>query len=276
MIKPGEIDKIAIEKGVRAKQIEKDYIVSWALWGIARNEFLNDNLVFKGGTCLKKMYFEDYRYSEDMDFTLRDDNISDEEILENFRNVFDQIYDESRIRIAIVQETIDNHKASGSLKFNTSYVATGGSDAIKVDVTRGETIEFEVDHRPVLNNYSDLREEDDTLIHCYSLKEILIEKITALMGRTIPRDLYDFDYLIEEKGIDLQDVYIEFVFKAKNKGHNPKEFIDKVMPKMNTFKRDWYTSLGKQMTENELPDFKNLWRKSFGHFKELMKLLEKR
>lgn len=66
MIKPGEIDKIAIEKGVRAKQIEKDYVISWVLWGIAKNKFFNNNLVFKGGTCLKKMYFEDYRYSEDM------------------------------------------------------------------------------------------------------------------------------------------------------------------------------------------------------------------
>lgn len=81
MIKPGEIDKIAIEKGVRAKQIEKDYVISWVLWGIAQNEFFNNNLVFKGGTCLKKMYFEDYRYSEDMDFTLRDDNVTDNEII---------------------------------------------------------------------------------------------------------------------------------------------------------------------------------------------------
>jgi len=274
MIKPGEIDKIAIEKGVRSKQIEKDYVISWTLWGIARNEFLNINLVFKGGTCLKKMHFGDYRYSEDMDFTLRDDNVSDEDILENFRSVFEQVYEESRIKVEIIEDTIDNHEASGSLKFKMSYVATHGSDEIKVDVTRGEIIEFDIEHQVVLNNYSDLGKENETQIHSYSLKEILIEKATALMGRTIPRDLYDFDYLIEEEDIELQDVYIEFMRKAENKGHNPKEFMDKVMPKMKTFARDWYTSLGKQMTEDELPDFKNLWRKSSGHFKDLLKLLE--
>ena len=274
MIKPGEIDKIAIEKGVRAKQIEKDYVISWALWGIARNEFLNNNLVFKGGTCLKKMHFGDYRYSEDMDFTLRDDNVSDTEILENFRSLFEQVYEESRIRAEIIEDSIDNHKASGSLKFKMSYVATHGTDEIKVDVTRGETIEFDVQHRVVLNNYSDLEEEDETRIHSYSLEEVLIEKTTALMGRTIPRDLYDFDYLIEGEGIELRDVYIEFMRKAENKGHNPKEFMDIVMPKMKTFARDWYTSLGKQMIKDELPDFNNLWRKSSGHFKELSKLLD--
>jgi len=93
------------------------------------------------------------------------------------------------------------------------------------------------------------------------------------MGRTIPRDLYDFYCLIEEEGIDIQDVYIEFMRKAENKGHNPKEFMNKVRPKMKTFARDWYNSLSKQMTENELPEFKNLWRKSQTHFKKLLKLI---
>lgn len=274
MIKPGEIDKIAIEKGVRAKQIEKDYVISWVLWGIARNEFLNTNLVFKGGTCLKKMHFNNYRYSEDMDFTLRDDSVSDEDILENFRSVFAQVYEESRIKAEIIEDTIGNHEASGSLKFKMNYVATHGSDEIKIDATRGETIEFDVEHQVVLNNYTDLGEEDETLIHCYSLEEILIEKATALMGRTIPRDLYDFNYLVEEEGIELRNIYIEFMRKTENKGHNPKEFMDKVMPKMKTFARDWHTSLSKQMTEDELPDFKNLWRKSSGHFKNLIKLIE--
>ena len=274
MIKPGEIDKIAIIKGVRAKQIEKDYVISWVLWGIAQNELLNNNLVFKGGTCLKKMYFEDYRYSEDMDFTLRDDNVPDEDILGNFKTIFEKIYEGSRIKVELIDDSIDNHKASGSLKFKMSYSAARGSDEIKVDVTRGEIIEFDVGHRIVLNNYSDLEEEDETRIHCYSLEEILIEKITALMGRTIPRDLYDFDYLTEEEGLELQGVYIEFMRKAENKGHNPKEFINEVMPKMKTFDRDWNTSLEKQMAKGELPDFKNTWRKSSGHFKELLKLLE--
>lgn len=274
MIKPGEIDKIAIEKGVRAKQIEKDYVISWVLWGIARNEHLNNNLVFKGGTCLKKMHFDDYRYSEDMNFTLRDDTISDKEILDNFRSIFEEILEESRIKIEVIEDTIENHEKSGSLKFKMTYNATHGSGEIKVDITRGETIEFNVEHRVVQNNYSDLEEDDEIRIHSYSLKEILIEKMTALMGRTISRDLYDFDYLIQEEGIKLQDVHIEFMRKAENKGQDPKEFTNKVLPKKKTFERDWQTSLGKQMPENELPEFKNLWRKTSNNFKELMRLLE--
>ena len=70
MIKPGEIQQKAREAGVRDQQIEKDYILSWILKGIAQHEQLSKTIVFKGGTVLKKIYFEDYRFSEDLDFTL--------------------------------------------------------------------------------------------------------------------------------------------------------------------------------------------------------------
>ena len=72
MIRSGEVQKIANEQGVRDTQIEKDYVIGWILKGISQNAYLSEHLVFKGGTVLKKIWFEDYRFSEDMDFTLTD------------------------------------------------------------------------------------------------------------------------------------------------------------------------------------------------------------
>jgi uncharacterized protein len=273
MIKPGEIDKIAIAQGVRAKQIEKDYVISWILWGISRNEFISKHLVFKGGTCLKKMYYSDYRYSEDMDFTLRNDDISDEEILRNFQIIFAKIHEASRLTIEITEDSIDYHETSGSLTFKLSYSATHGKDQIKVDITRKESIEFETEYLPVLQQYTDLTEEEETGIHCYSLKEVFIEKMTALMGRTISRDLYDFYFLIEEALPDPRDVAAEFMRKASQKGHDPKELLHVFMQKAKTFERDWQISLGKQMKQSELPDFNNVWRKSIQYLKHFVKLL---
>ena len=60
-----EIRKINIQRD----QIEKDYVISWVTYGIANNPFLKENLIFKGGTVLKKAYFPDYRFSEDLDTT---------------------------------------------------------------------------------------------------------------------------------------------------------------------------------------------------------------
>jgi len=80
MIKPAEIQQKARATGVRDQQIEKDYILSWILKGIAQHAILSKVIVFKGGTVLKKIYFEDYRFSEDLDFTLINNEISNEQI----------------------------------------------------------------------------------------------------------------------------------------------------------------------------------------------------
>ena len=89
MIKPGEIQKKATLVGVRDQQIEKDYILSWILWGIANHEQLSKILIFKGGTVLKKVYFEDYRFSEDLDFTLLNNEITNEQIFDWFKESFE-------------------------------------------------------------------------------------------------------------------------------------------------------------------------------------------
>ncbi|MCK4829729.1 nucleotidyl transferase AbiEii/AbiGii toxin family protein, partial [bacterium] len=43
--------------------IEKDYALGWLLVGISNHPQLKSSWVFKGGTCLKKCYFETYRFS---------------------------------------------------------------------------------------------------------------------------------------------------------------------------------------------------------------------
>ena len=55
--------------GLPWEVLERDYLLSWVLAGIAHVEALRHTLVFKGGTALKKCYFGDYRFSEDLDFT---------------------------------------------------------------------------------------------------------------------------------------------------------------------------------------------------------------
>ena len=81
MIQKGEINKKARENRVSDKQIEKDYVLTWVLYGISENEVLKNVLAFKGGTVLKKAYFHDYRFSEDLDFTLLDESLTNDQVL---------------------------------------------------------------------------------------------------------------------------------------------------------------------------------------------------
>ena len=55
--------------GIPWEVLERDYLLSWVLAGIGQVESLRKSLVFKGGTALKKCYFGDYRFSEDLDFS---------------------------------------------------------------------------------------------------------------------------------------------------------------------------------------------------------------
>ncbi len=55
--------------GLPWEVLERDYILSWVLSGISRVEGLKDTLAFKGGSALKKCFFGEYRFSEDLDFS---------------------------------------------------------------------------------------------------------------------------------------------------------------------------------------------------------------
>ena len=70
MIDRREILDAAATLGLRPQVIEKDYVLGWVLAGIYQHTALSEAWIFKGGTCLKKCYFETYRFSEDLDFTV--------------------------------------------------------------------------------------------------------------------------------------------------------------------------------------------------------------
>ena len=72
MIPKAHVLAVATERKLRPTTIEKDYALGWLLRSIAEHPTLS-RWVFKGGTCLKKCFFETYRFSEDLDFTIPKD-----------------------------------------------------------------------------------------------------------------------------------------------------------------------------------------------------------
>ncbi len=96
MIGKRELLDIAATLRLNPHVVEKDYALGWALAGIFAHEELADSWIFKGGTCLKKCYFETYRFSEDLDFTLRDGAHLDEAFLRRvFAEISEWIYEQS-------------------------------------------------------------------------------------------------------------------------------------------------------------------------------------
>ncbi len=102
MIDRQEIMYFARELELDPNIIEKDYALGWLLVGISNHPQLKSSWVFKGGTCLKKCYFETYRFSEDLDFTITNpDHINEEFSTSVFSEILQWIYDASGIEIPV-------------------------------------------------------------------------------------------------------------------------------------------------------------------------------
>ena len=118
MIDRQEILERAGELSLAAHVVEKDYVLGWLLAGISAHPVIGDSWIFKGGTCLKKVYFETYRFSEDLDFTLRDAGHLDDGFLRQvLGEVADWVYDAAGIEMPgdqIRVEIYDNPRGNPS------------------------------------------------------------------------------------------------------------------------------------------------------------------
>ena len=100
------------------KVIEKDYVITWILLALADSD-LKDFLAFKGGMALKKIYFPDYRYSEDLDFTLRKD-VANDELISKLNEALDRLAREQGSQFAVPVEKIE--KRADSLTIYVNFV----------------------------------------------------------------------------------------------------------------------------------------------------------
>lgn len=251
MIKPGQIQQKAREAGVRDQQIEKDYILSWILWGIARHGVLSKTIAFKGGTVLKKVYFEDYRFSEDLDFTLLNNEISNERIFDWFKETFVFIKEEANISLEIIS---DNEHEDGAINFYIGYIGPlggqGNNKRVKVDISRSEQVVFEPVMRDVLVGYTDLEKHQ---LLCYPLEEVLVEKMRSVMQRMQARDFYDLWYLLDQYGMNADFYVNEFRAKCEGKGLQATDFAGKLAERLPQYKARWQGSLADQI--RDLPEF---------------------
>ncbi len=166
-------------------------------------------------------------------------------------------------------EIIDNNEhEDGGINFYISYVGPlggiGANKKVKVDISRSENLVFE----PIMNNvflgYSD--QEEHQLL-CYSLEEVLVEKLRSVMQRMQARDFYDIWYLLEVHDMSV-DFYInEFKTKCENKDVNPADFHQKLEQRLPQYKGRWQKSMADQI--QDLPDFETVLREVMRHLKKL-------
>ncbi|HOY12767.1 MAG TPA: nucleotidyl transferase AbiEii/AbiGii toxin family protein [Saprospiraceae bacterium] len=269
MILQKEIRDVAMQKGVPKTTIDKDWVLGHVLYGLFTDEVLGKQLIFKGGTCLRKCYFEDYRFSEDLDFTLvaADFEIS----LSKIEVVFSEIHKRSGIlfHIESLSEMIFENQRVGFKVLINYWGADHPKNQmipdhsrwhsyIKLEFITHELMCFDIIEKKLLHKYSDI-DNLNVGIPCYNLDEVICEKLRAILQRkyTAPRDYYDLWYLlfIEKYEPDWIQITLRFKEKAKFKNvlyNNATDFFSE--KNLKTLRSHWKSSLGHHIEKNKLPD----------------------
>ena len=240
--------------------LERDYCLAWFLIGLSRSS-LREHLVFKGGTALKRCYFGDYRFSEDLDFTLASE-IPLESILAALEEVYAQVGSASGIPFRYSRE--DRKKHRNSYTFYLAYegpLPAASPKEVKVDVTITECFVLPIEDRAVLRGYEEYADlTEDNKIRVYALDEIGVEKIVALTdrARNEPRDLYDVWYLTSEDHVDLAMLTSEIDSKLEFRGRSRDTMGEEFKNKEARYKKLWSPRLGSQLAV--LPPFDDVFR----------------
>ena len=256
------------EFGLAANVIEKDYVLGWVLAGIAAHPEIGQSWVFKGGTCLKKCYFETYRFSEDLDFTLTNpEHLAEPFLLATFNQISEWIYDMAGIEMpaeAMRFEIYTNPRGKTSAEGKVGYLGPmqrrGDTPRIKLDITNDELLVLEPATREVHHPYSDLP-TDGIHVRCYSFEEVFAEKIRALAERERPRDLYDVVHLYrhDELRPDRALVFHTLEQKCAFKGIAvPTMQTIENQPARGELEAEWGNMLAHQLPI--LPPFKQFWQ----------------
>jgi uncharacterized protein len=252
--------------------LERDYCIAWFLVGLSRTP-LRNKLAFKGGTALRRCHFPEYRFSEDLDFTLLQ-SLSFEELKKELEPVYEEVKRASNITFQFSRSDSDTHQNSYTfyLMYEGPLPIATTTKEIKVDVTIRERIFYEPEELGVLKScdeYTDLPEEEKILV--YSLYEIATEKTVALLdrARTEPRDLYDLWYLTEQSNsVVLGDCLVAINAKLAHRSKKLDDVRGEFYKKEARLKKTWETRLSGQMTS--LSEFDSIYRAVKRVFRQAM------
>jgi predicted nucleotidyltransferase component of viral defense system len=224
-----EIVEVANKKYIKKEVIDKDWILGHFLNAMFAFPDIFENFVFKGGTCLKKNYFEEYLFSEDLDFTLLDKAFIIDELF--FKKIIELTERKSGAKLYLkkIKPQLYNDFPQGYEvtmlfwgafhKRNQAVLPVNRwQTKIKLDISFSETVLMKSERKKILHSYSD-SEIISSTIPVYPLLEIVAEKLRSLLQRNSPRDIYDLYYL--SSIIEIDDyAYVLSLLKQKAKSKN--------------------------------------------------------
>jgi len=214
MINHDEIDKKSQEFEIHPSNVERDYVFGWLLFGIFTVSGLKETLFLKGGNALRKGYFQNTRFSKDLDFGIPGD-IDKDILLQEINRVCEFVQEKAGIVFINADNKIEEKFTATDVPivglrvyelrvyFKDFY---GNSDHIRIkismDVTRFDKVLLPIQKVKLIHPYSDANEVVAE-IRCMKLEEIIAAKLKCLLQREHAPDLFDYVYSIKLLGGEL-------------------------------------------------------------------------
>ncbi len=240
-----QVQRLAIKNNIPPEIIEKDYFIELVLFYFSKNSSLYENIIFRGGTALKKVYFPEYRFSEDLDFVIdskKEINVYKEVIIQILQKISSDypikidtrsMFERDRLQLFIIYDIIPDIR---------------GIKELKVDILQEYYIPKH-ERKRLLFSYPEFINKNSVL-ETYVLESVICDKIGRILDvDNEPRDLYDLWYLLK-LNLDINTVRKEF----KNK-YGYEIIIPNLLREIvkDDYRQNWGNRLIYQIFD--LPDF---------------------
>lgn len=227
------------------RHLEKDYLQTLLLAELYSR--LSEEMVFKGGTALQKVYGLD-RFSEDLDFTYNGNDIGTAvRMLDNAVSVFGEQYSLSMRKVPESKDsvTVELRNIHGPL-----YPVSGQSHIIKLDISTRESVLLPPDLKYISPVYRDMKRFS---VYVMNISEIFAEKVRSILTREKARDIYDLYFMLKQRNVASDPALI----RKKLSGGEARFSSGALIRKIRSLgAAAWKSELSE--TVPDLPDFKTV------------------
>ena len=218
-----EVNRLAGRYNTFPDTIQKDYAATILLLEIAQFSKIS-SMTFKGGTALKKIYYPETRFSEDLDFTCSED------ISEELAILLEDRIKELDVNFTEVKK-LDTSK--NSRKYSVKYLNYNNHPAsVKLDLSLRDNVITKVENQKINHIYK--LEKNDISIPSMNLPEMMAEKVRAIIYAQKPRHLYDMWYLFG-KGVKLDPNLVN----SKIAFYNEEFSMERLKSGISSMKAEW-------------------------------------
>lgn len=251
MITDRELRQIAARNNIGAGQAEHEYAQLCVLDTLGQTPLLAEGFCFKGGTALRLIYFDDWRHSVDLDFSVLPAFPADDlrPLVESWFANVDAVHG-MEVRL------LDFHRVNGAARMRARFVGPlRYPSRLLFDVTLDEPVLRSPQRRVVVTSvFPSLQ----PTVLTYTLEEILAEKMRSIIQRGKARDYYDVWRLLAEKpgAFDPAVVRATLAEKCRHKGLEEPRIQHFLVPQqLAEAEVYWERDLVGQVSAHSLPEW---------------------